>query len=94
LKLTVLLALTTAARAHELAALDLSCALMKPDTCRFTITIHVKNARPCHPPKQIVLHKYNQNPAVCAVQCLNQYLTSTKSLHPRKSTVSIICEAT
>ena len=42
LKLTILLALTSAARAHELAALNLTSALIKQDACEFTIPIHVK----------------------------------------------------
>ena len=73
LKLTILLALTSAARAHELAALNLTSALIKQDVCEFTIPIHVKNARPYHPPRKIVLTRYNKNSAICVVRCLNQY---------------------
>ena len=43
LKLTIVLPLTSAARAHELVALNLTSALIKQDVCEFTIPIHVKN---------------------------------------------------
>ncbi len=80
LKLIILLALTSAARAHELAALNLTSALIKQDTCEVTIPIHVKNARPNHPPRRMVFTKYNENSAICVVRCLNHYLTRTKDL--------------
>ena len=69
-----------AARAHELAALDLSCALIKQDMCKFSIPIHVKNARPYHPPREIVLTKYQQDRAICVIQCVNNYLARTKGI--------------
>ena len=80
LKLTILLALTSAARAHELAALNLTSALIKQDACEFTIPIHVKNARPYHPPRKIVLTRYNENSTMCVVRCLNHYMVRTKEL--------------
>ena len=83
LKLTILLALTSAARAHELAALNLTSALIKQDACKFTIPIHVKNARPYHPLRKIVLTRYNENSAICVVRCLNHYMTRTKDLRMR-----------
>ena len=79
LKFTFLLALTSAARA-QLAALDITCALMKQEACEFTILIHVKNARPNHPPRKIVLSKYEENPKICVVRCLNRYLRRTKDI--------------
>ena len=80
MKLIILLALTSAARAHELAALNLASALIKPESYEFSIPIHVKNARPNHPPRKIVFTKYNENSAICVVKCLNHYLTRTKDL--------------
>ena len=43
-KVTVLLAFTTAARGHELAALDLDSSLMKKEAWEFTLLEHVKNS--------------------------------------------------
>ena len=80
LKLIILLALTSAARAHELAELNLASALIKPESYEFSIPIHAKNARPNHPPRKIVFTKYNENSAICVVKCLNHYLTRTKDL--------------
>ena len=80
LKLIILLALTSAARAHELAALNLASALIKPESYEFGVPIHVKNARPNHPPRKILFTKYNENSAICVVKCLNHYLTRTKDL--------------
>ena len=80
LKLTILLALTSAARAHALAALKLTSALIKQDACEFNIPIHVKNPRPYHPPQKMVLTSYNENSAICVVRCLNHYVIRTKDL--------------
>jgi integrase len=48
LKLTSLLALTSGARAHEIAALDCNHLSKKADSMEFIIPTHVKNSRPYH----------------------------------------------
>ena len=84
LKLTILLALTSAARAHELAALDLTCIVRKDDSWEFTIHIHVKNSRPYHPSRKIFLARYQANPAICVVRCLNHYRQCTEQIREGK----------
>ena len=74
LKLTILLALTSAAPAHELAALDLTYIARKEDSWELTIPIHVTNSRPYHPSRKIFLTRYQANPEICVVRCLNHYL--------------------
>ena len=59
-KLTGLLALTTSARAHELAALDLYILLVKEEASQFTIPEHVKNSRRGHPPRKFYLPSFPQ----------------------------------
>ena len=85
LKLTILLALTSAAPAHELAALDLTCIVRKEDSWEFTIPIHVKNSRPNRPSRKIFLARYQANPAICVARCLNHYLQCTEQIREGKN---------
>jgi hypothetical protein len=70
-KLTALLALTTSARAHELAALDLEFSLVKEEAWEFTIPEHVKNSRPRHPPRKFYLPSFPQDNTICVVRTLS-----------------------
>ena len=69
-KVTILLALASAARAHELAALDLDYSLAKEESWEFTIPEHVKNSRLGHPPRKIFLPAFPQDTAICVVRTL------------------------
>ena len=70
-KLTSLLALTTSARAHELAALDFDFSLVKEEAWEFTIPEHVKNSRPRHPPRKFYLPSFPQDNTICVVRTLS-----------------------
>ena len=91
LKLTVLLALTTAARAHELACLDLDFGLAKMEAWEFTIPEHMKNSRPGHPPRKFYLPAFSQDTTICVVRVLEAYTQRTASIRKaRKLLVSYI----
>ena len=77
LKLTTLLALTSAARAHEIASLHLDHLSKKVDSCEFIIPTHVKNSRPYHPSRKIFLGRYQQDCSICVMRCLEHYLQRT-----------------
>ena len=77
LKLTTLLALTSAARAHEIAALDCNHLSQKADSMEFIIPTHVKNSRPYHPPRKIRFGRYHVESSICVVRCLEHYLQRT-----------------
>ena len=90
-KLTVLLALTTSARAHELAALDLDFSLVMEDAWEFTIPEHVKNSRPGHPPRKFYLPSFPQDNAICVVRVLRAYTLRTGNIRKaRKLLISYI----
>ena len=90
-KVTILLALASAARAHELAALDLDYSLAKEESWEFTIPEHVKNSRPGHPPRKIFLPAFPQDPATCVVRTLVAYVRRTTDIRKaRKLLVSLI----
>ena len=74
LKLTTLLALTSAARAHVIAALDCNHVPKKIDGWEFIIPTHVKNSRPYHPPQKIYFGRYSVERSVCVVRCLEHYI--------------------
>ena len=67
LKLVLLLALTSAARAHEIAALDMQFLTEKGDSWEFSLAIHVKQSRPNHPSRRIYLPAYPVNEKLCVV---------------------------
>ena len=79
LKLTTLLALTSAARAHEIAALNCDHLSKKADSWEFIIPTHVKNSRPYHPSRKIFLGRYQQDCSICVVRCLVHYLQRTSN---------------
>lgn len=91
LKVTALLALTTAARAHELAALDLDSSLRKEEAWEFTIPEHVKNSRPGHPPRKLYLPAFPLDTSICVVRALKIYIERTAKIRKaRKLLVSFI----
>lgn len=81
-KTILLLALTSAARAHELSALDLACSW------EFSLPTHVKTSRPGHPARKMFLPSFPDNPNICVVRTLAAYLERTRDL--RKSSQLLV----
>jgi integrase len=77
LKTTILLALTSSARAHELAALHLDYVAIKEHSWEFVIPQHVKNSRPNHPARRIFLPAFSENESICVVKTLKRYVDQT-----------------
>ncbi len=88
LKVALLLAPTSAARAHELAKLNLDSVSMKRDSWEFFLSCHVKSSRPGHPPRRIYLPAYHKDPSICVVRTLVSYKEKTNAL--RKSNQLLI----
>ena len=78
--LVLLLALTSAARAHELAALDLDHLTKIEDSWEFTLAIHVKQSRPGHPARKIYLPAYPADRRLCVVTPLTAYRARTRAI--------------
>jgi site-specific recombinase XerD len=78
-KLILLLALTSAARAHELAALDLAYLAEKEDSWEFVLDIHTKQSRPNHPGRKIFLPVYKECQHLCVVHTLKEYRKRTEA---------------
>ena len=90
-KTVLLLALTSAARAHELAALDLDCTLRKETSWEFALDTHVKTSRPGHKGRKIHLQAFHENPKICIVRTLENYVQRTKDIRAsRKLLVSYV----
>ena len=79
-KTALLLALTSAARAHELSSLDLSYSLRKEGSWEFTLPTHVKTSRPGHPARKIFLPSFPENVKICVDRTLAAYVERTKML--------------
>lgn len=88
LKLATLLALTSAARAHELVKLDLNAVSKKANSWEFAILSHVKTSRPGHPPRRIYLPAYLDNQSICVIRALEAYQARTETV--RNSTQLLI----
>ena len=78
--LVLLLALMSAARAHELAALDLDHLAEKEDSWEFTLAIHVKQSRPGHPARKIYLPAYPADRRLCVVTTLKADRARTRAI--------------
>ena len=87
-KTILLLALTSAARAHELSALDLACSLRKEGSWEFSLPTHVKTSRPGHPARKMFLPSFPDNPNICVVRTLAAYGKRTRDL--RKSSQLLV----
>ena len=87
-KTILLLALTSAARAHELSALDLACSLRKEGSWEFSLPTHVKTSRPGHPARKMFLPSFPDNPNICVVRTLAAYVERTRDL--RKSSQLLV----
>ena len=83
-KTVLLLALTSAARAHELYALNLTYSLRKEASWEFSLLSHVKNSTTGHPARKFLFLALPENPKICVIRSLIAYVERTKGL--RKST--------
>ena len=87
-KIILLLALTSAARAHELSALDLASSLRKEGSWEFLLPTDVKTSRPGHPARKFFLPSFPDNPNICVVHTLAAYVERTRNL--RKSSQILV----
>ena len=87
-KTVLSLALTSAARAHRLSALDLAYSLRKEGSWEFSLPTHVKNSRPGHPARKFHFLAFPENPKICVVRSLTAYVERTKGL--RESTQLLV----
>ena len=77
LKLTMLLALTTASRGSELRALNPNFMLDKGDTIVFQLGKLTKSRRSNKPLICVTLNKYDMNDKLDVISCLRKYITMT-----------------
>lgn len=79
LKLTMLLALTTAQRCQTLACLDIELMQVMPDRIRFTLKEKLKTTRPGSHLEPIEVTAFPQEPRLCPVRHIEQYITRTQN---------------
>ena len=72
-----MLALTSSAKAHELAALHLDFISKKEPSWEFTIPQHVKNSRPNDPTRKIFLPPFPENQNLRVIESLKDYTMRT-----------------
>ena len=88
LKLALLLALTSAARAHELKALNLDFVTRKEESWKFQLASHVKTSRPGHKSRCFLFKAFPGDPQLCIIKTLTEYTKRTASL--RKSSQLLV----
>lgn len=93
LKLAMLLALTSSARVHELIALNRGNVIMKQDSWTFLLSSHVKNSRPNHPGRKISFLAYTDDPRICVVQYLREYVKRTADIRQNEQQLLVSYKA-
>ena len=77
-KLTMLIALVSASRAIQIQNLDTSQMGRLPDKFKFTYTKLHKGWKRGKAPPSIEFNAYTNDPELCVVQCLDEYLQRSK----------------
>ena len=72
LKLTILMALTSAGRSSDIYSLDFKFRKFTPQRVEFTIAKLTKT-RKCGPPKQNLFQAFQSCRVLCSVACLRYY---------------------
>ncbi len=80
LKLTMLLALTSAQRCQTLQALSLDNMRFADEECTFYFTQLLKTSRPGKHQSPLVLKAFTPNEQICPIKVLKEYVKRTKSL--------------
>ena len=80
--LAMLLALASAERSSELAALDLCFRCFYPEGVVFNLTYLTKSVRSGKKLKQSFHASFPEDQNLCAVQCLREYEARTKDMRP------------
>ena len=94
MKSTMLTALTAIPRASEIHKLDTKWMLAKEDHLIFQIDGTVKHSRPglINPP--IILHKFQQEPKICPVQTILDYIDKTQQWRDDQNTKVFLSNST
>ena len=87
LKLSMLLALSSASRCAELAFLDEKNMIYKPGGIEFTLTRHKKNRKSSILPGKMFFPELDNKPILCPVKCLQDYLVRTSKLKTDNSII-------
>ena len=89
LKLTMLLALTSAARASEVCFLDTKYLVRHPSVYIFQFGRITKTARPGKPRKPIEFQHFNENRNLCVCNYIDLYIDKTKDIRGDESQLLI-----
>ena len=81
-KLVMLLALCSANRIGELAALDLEFECREPDGIRFVLPVLTKTQR-SGPSKEVFFPSFPSDPLLCPVSCIELYKEKTQDIRER-----------
>jgi len=80
LKLTMLLALLSGQRAQTIHCLDIKSMEISKNKCTFYVTKLLKHSRKSHHQEPLEFLAFKDNPSLCIVSILKEYLERTQSL--------------
>lgn len=89
LKLTMLLALTSAQRCQTLQALSLENMKLTDEQCIFYFTKLLKTSRPGKHQAPITVKSFTPNVQLCPINVLNEYVKKTKPLRGKETQLLI-----
>ena len=87
MKLTILLAFSRPCHVADLAGLQLSPLKITPEEDTFMVNHVAKQSRPCWPLKEFFFPSLPNNPALCPVSTLQEYIDWTKQFRECKDGV-------
>ena len=80
LKVTILIALSSACRSSEVSRLDMNFMKIDNDSIKFSIPTLTKGRRCGDPPVEIVLGKFQAQPKLDVVSCILEYVNRTQNI--------------
>lgn len=88
-KLAILLALTSASRAHEIAYLDIDYLVQHNSVYSFRFIHLTKTARIKKPRPDLTFFPFPEDSKLCVCKCIDEYITRSKSLRGKETRLLI-----
>jgi len=80
LKLLMLFLLVTGKRGQSIHLLNVTNMNLSETSCSFQLTSHTKTSKPGQPATSITVQEFNQDPGICPIFTLKEYIKRTETL--------------
>ncbi|KAK3108808.1 hypothetical protein FSP39_016198 [Pinctada imbricata] len=89
LKVTMLIALSTACRSSEVSRLDMNYMVIDDDSIMFSVPTLTKGRRCGEPPIEIKIGKFRAEPKLDVVTCILEYINRTQDIRGNETVLLI-----